>query len=149
MGLALGATLVSAQNLDVIKQRREVMRAIAAASTPNFKMMKGDQPFDLKVAQDNLQTMQEQLAKFKDLFPDNSMTGGDTDASSKIWSARTDFNAALEKSLAEMKAGAASIKDEASLKTEYMKVAQSCGNCHKSEEGFAPNLSVSFKKPKP
>ena len=149
MGISLGATLVSAQNLDVIKQRRETMRAVAAASAPNFKMMKGDLPFDLKAAQTNLQTMQEQLAKFKDLFPDNSKTGGDTDASPKIWTARNDFNTALEKMLAEVKNAAAAIKDEASLKTEYMKVAQACGTCHKSEDGFAPNLSVSFKKPKP
>ena len=45
--LAIGATVVYAQNADAIKQRREAMRAIAKAGGPSFKIMKGEAPFDL------------------------------------------------------------------------------------------------------
>ena len=37
--LAIGATAVYAQNLDAIKKRRDVMKAIATAGTVNFNMM--------------------------------------------------------------------------------------------------------------
>jgi len=67
--LAVGATMVWAQNLEVIKQRREVMRAIAKASVVNFKMSKGETPFDLATVQSNLKTMQDQISKFKRLVP--------------------------------------------------------------------------------
>ena len=81
VALGLGATFAYAQNLDVIKQRRAVMKAIATAGTPNFKMMKGEIPFDLATVQAGLKTYQGEAAKLKDLFPDDAKTGGDTDAS--------------------------------------------------------------------
>ena len=52
--LGIGATIVYAQNLDAIKSRRDVMRAIATAGTTNFKMMKGEAPFDLAKVQAGL-----------------------------------------------------------------------------------------------
>ena len=56
VALAVGATVVWAQNLEVIKQRREVMRAIAKASSVNFKMAKGETPFDLATVQSRVIT---------------------------------------------------------------------------------------------
>src|SRR5262249_42410712 len=94
--LAIAATAVWAQNLEVIKQRREVMRAIAKVSAVNFKMSRDQTPFDLATVQANLKTMQEEISKFKDLFPDNSKTGGGTDADASIWTARADFNKAVD-----------------------------------------------------
>ena len=52
--LGIGATVVYAQNLDAIKSRRDVMKAIATAGTINFKMMKGEAPFELAKVQDGL-----------------------------------------------------------------------------------------------
>jgi cytochrome c556 len=145
--LAVGATSVLAQNLDAIKQRREAMSAIGTLSTNNFKMMKGEAPFDLAKVQSALKTMNDNAAKFKSLFPADSKTGGDTAASPKIWQAKAKFEAAADKLAAEIKAAAGAIKDEATLKTEYMKVARSCGGCHKQEgDGFAPRLEESFKR---
>src|SRR5215813_14501000 len=91
--LGLGATVVLAQNLDAIKQRREVMKTIAKASSVNFKMMKGETPFELAKVQSGLQTFQEQFPKLKPLFPEDAKTGGDTDASPKIWQQRAEFEA--------------------------------------------------------
>ena len=48
VGIGVGTTLVLAQNLDAIKQRREVMKTIAKASSVNFKMMKGKSPSILR-----------------------------------------------------------------------------------------------------
>jgi cytochrome c556 len=145
-GVCVGATLVLAQNLDAIKQRREVMKTIAKASSVNFKMMKGETPFDLAKVQSGLQTFQEQFPKLKALFPEDAKTGGDTDASPKIWQQRAEFEAVINKFVADAKAAGGTIKDEASFKAEYPKIVNSCGNCHKEKDGFAPRLADSFKK---
>jgi cytochrome c556 len=144
--VVVGATVVSAQNLDAIKQRREAMRAIAKAGTPPFKMSKGELPFELAAVQAGLKTYQEQGAKLKNLFPDDSKTGGDTDAAPKIWTARSDFNKAVDTFIATAKKAAGAIKDETSFKAEYQNVVRSCGGCHKDTDGFSPRLADSFKK---
>jgi cytochrome c556 len=146
--VAVGATVVWAQNLEVIKQRREAMRAIAKASSVNFKMAKGETPFDLTTVQLNLKTMQDEISKFKGLFPDDSKTGGGTDADATIWTARPEFNKAVDNYVAAARTAASAIKDAASLKTEYLKlVRDGCGGCHKdTDDGFSPRLADSFKK---
>ena len=145
--LATGTIIAYAQNSDAITQRRAAMSNIAKAGTPPFKMSKGEEPFDLAKVQAGLKTYQTEGAKLKDLFPDNSKTG-DTDASPKIWSARAEFNAAIDTFIATAKTAAAAIKDEASFKAEYPKVVRSCGGCHKDADGFSPRLADSFKKMK-
>ncbi len=146
--LAVGATGVYAQNLDVIKQRREAMRALAGANTPMFKMTKGDEPFDLAKVQSSLKTVGEQLTKFKGMFPDNSKEGGGTDVSPKIWSARAEFDGIIDTYVANLKAAEGTIRDEASFKEAYPKF-NNCGGCHKATDGFTISLGESFKKPKP
>lgn len=147
--VAVGASFAYAQNLDIIKQRRETMRVIAGASSPNFKMMKGDVPFDLAAVQANLKTIEEQAAKFKTQFPDDSKTGGGTDVSPTIWTARAEFDGTIDKWIAAAKTAAAAIKDEATFKANYPAFSAGCGGCHKATEGFTIALGESFKKPKP
>jgi cytochrome c556 len=146
VGIGVGATVVLAQNLDAIKQRREVMKTIAKASSINFKMMKGEAPIDLAKVQSGLQTFQEQFPKLKGLFPEDSKTGDETDASAKIWQQRAEFEAVIDKFITDARAAAATIKDDASFKAEYPKIVNNCGNCHKEKDGFAPRLADSFKK---
>jgi len=149
IGLALAATVLHAQNLGVIEQRRNVMGNIAKASIKNFAMSKGDAPFDLSVLQANIKTMRDEMAKFKTLFPENSKTGGETDAAPKIWQAKSEFDAAIDKfqNVAQSIAGA--VKDDATLKAEYPKmVREGCNSCHKEADGFAPRLGESMKKMK-
>jgi cytochrome c556 len=144
--LGIGATVVYAQNLDAIKSRRDVMKAIATAGTINFKMMKGEAPFDLAKVQAGLKVYQDEAAKLKGLFPDDSKTGGDTDASPKIWQQRTQFNAAIDTFINGAKAAADAIRNEPTFKAEYPKVVMRCGGCHKDADGFSPRLADSFKK---
>jgi cytochrome c556 len=143
--LGTGTIMAYAQNQDAITQRRAVMKNIATAGSDPFKMTKGDVPFDLANVQAGLKTYQTEAAKLKNLFPDNSKTG-DTDASPKIWSARAEFNAAINTFIATAKSTADAIKDEATFKAEYSKAVRSCGGCHKDADGFAPRLADSFKK---
>ena len=143
--LATGTIMAYAQNQDAITQRRAVMKNIATAGSDPFKMTKGDVPFDLAKVQAGLKTYQGEGAKLKDLFPDNSKTG-DTDASPKIWSARAEFNAAIDTFISTAKSAADAIKDETTFKAEYPKVVRSCGGCHKDADGFSPRLADSFKK---
>lgn len=144
--LALGVTLVWAQNLDAIKQRREAMREIAKAGTPPFQMSKGEIPFELPKVEAALKIYQDQALKLKGLFPEDSRTGGNTDASAQIWTNRPAFEQEVETFIATAKAAAGAIKDEATFRAEYPKVVRSCGGCHKETDGFAPRLADSFKK---
>lgn len=150
-GLAVAGTAiqVSAQNLDVIKQRREAMRSITDQAFATSKMFKGEAPFDLAGVQSGLKSIQNVGAKLKDLFPEDSKTGGGTDASAKIWTARADFNAAVDKWVADAKTASAAITDEASFKTGYAPFSTSCGGCHKATDGFVPPIGELLKKPKP
>jgi cytochrome c556 len=129
--VAIGATIVQAQNMDVIKARKEAMKAQGAAAGVGAKMMKGEEPFSLEKAQGALKTYADESMKFKGLFPDDSKTGGETQALPKIWEAKADFAAKADKLVADAKAAQTAIKDEASFKTEWPKVMSNCGGCHK------------------
>ncbi len=143
--VALGATAVYAQNADAIKQRREAMRAIAKAGVVPFNMTKGEAPFDLAQVQAVIKSIEDNAPKFKAMFPDDSKTGG-TDATAKIWESRAEFNAVIDKWVSDAKAAGTAIKDEASFKVEYPKLAASCNSCHGQRGGFAPGLGDSFKR---
>jgi cytochrome c556 len=129
--IAVGATLVYAQNLEVIKQRRAAMKANGTAVGDLIKMSKGELPFDLVKVHASLKVFEEQAAKLKDLFPDDAKTGEDTAALPAIWEKKADFSARLDKLAADAKAAEGAIKDEASFKVELPKVAGDCGGCHK------------------
>lgn len=147
--LAVGATAVWAQNLGVVKERREAMRKITAESRALSDMSKGETPFDQAKAQAALKSIEVNVSKFKSLFPENSKTGGGTDASPKIWSERKEFEAVADKWVAVIKSASAAIKDAGTLKDEYAKVSSGCGGCHKPADGFAPRVGDLVKKPAP
>ena len=145
--LTFCAAAVSAQNLDAIKKRRELMQTIGKASLANFKMIKDEAPFNLATVQAGLKTFQDELPKFKALFPDDSHVGGGTDASPEIWRSRAKFEGNIDKFVADAKTVASAIKDEATFKAEYPKVPANCGLCHeRGGGGFAPRLGDSYKK---
>ncbi len=129
--LAVGATFAYAQNLDVIKQRKDSMKAVGGAAGAVAKIMKGEAAFDLATVQKSLATYQAEAAKQKGLFADDSKAGGETTALPKIWEAKADFFARMDKFASDAKATAVAIKDEASLKAEWPKVMSNCGGCHK------------------
>jgi len=129
--LVVGATIVLAQNTGAIKQRQDLMKANAGAAKEPSAMAKGDAPFDLAKIKASLKAIQEQAAKLKDLWPDDSKTG-ETRALPAIWETKADFLAGFDKFAADAKAAESAIKDEASLKAELPKVFANCATCHKA-----------------
>jgi cytochrome c556 len=128
--LAIGATVVLAQNAAVIDQRKQAMKAMVGAAKGPGGMAKGDAPFELPKVQASLKTIQETAAKAKGLFPDDTKTG-ETDALPAAFEKKADLLARLDKLGADAKAAEGAIKDEASFKAEWPKVVSNCGGCHK------------------
>lgn len=128
--IAVGATAVYAQSA-AIKQRQDVLKSFGAAMKAPGGMMKGDAPFDLAKVQASLKTLSEGAARLPTLFPDDSKTGGDTQALPVIWEKKADFEGGWKKLEAEAKVAATAITDEASFKTEWPKVGANCGACHR------------------
>jgi cytochrome c556 len=115
-----------------IADRKALMKEHSAAGRAPTAMTKGEAPFDLAQVKASLKKLQETAVKAKGLFPDDSKTGGETRALPVIWEKKAAFMAAFDKLGADAKAAEAAIKDEASLKTEWAKVAENCNSCHKA-----------------
>jgi cytochrome c556 len=128
--LAVGATAVFAQSA-AIKDRKELFKQIGGAAKVGGPMMKGEVPFDLVKVQGALKVYSDNAKKLKDLFPDDSKTGGDTEALPAIWEKKADFLGMMDKFDKDSAAAVVAIKDEASFKTEWPKVMANCGGCHK------------------
>jgi cytochrome c556 len=128
--VAVGATAVFAQSA-AIGQRKELFKQIGGAAKVGGPMIKGEAPFDLAKVQASLKTYADNAAKLKDLFPDDSKTGGETEALPSIWEKKDDFLALMAKFGKDATDAGAAIKDEASFKTEWPKVMANCGGCHK------------------
>lgn len=126
--LAFGATAVYAAS-DAIAQRQALMKANGKAATAIVGIMKGG-PFDLAVVQSSLQTFVDAGKKGPGLFPDDSKTGGDTEALPAIWENKTDFNARFAKLGADANDALAKVKDEASFKAIVPPIFDNCGGCH-------------------
>ncbi len=129
--LAVGTTLVLAQNPAAISQRKDAMKALGGAAKDPGAMAKGDAPFDLAKVQASLKTLQDVAAKGKTVFPDDSKTG-ETDALPAAFENKADLFAKFEKLGADAKAAATAIKDDGSFKSEWPKVTANCGGCHKA-----------------
>jgi cytochrome c556 len=128
--LAVGATAVFAQSA-AIGQRKELFKQMGGAAKVGGPMMKGEVPFDLAKVQASLKVYSDNAGKLKDLFPDDSKTGGDTEALPTVWEKKADFLAGMAKFGKDAADAGAAIKDEASFKTEWPKVMANCGGCHK------------------
>jgi cytochrome c556 len=128
--LAIGATVVLAQNAAGIAARKDAMKAFGGAAKGPGGMAKGDAPFELPKVQASLKTIQETAVKAKCLFGDDTKTG-ETDALPAAFEKKADLMARFDKLGADAKAAEGAIKDEASFKAEWPKVVSNCGGCHK------------------
>jgi len=129
--LALGATAVMAQNAAGIKARQEAMKAMGGAMKEPSGMAKGEVPFELAKVQASLKTIEDQAAKSKGLYGDDTKTG-ETDTLPAAFENKADLMAKFDKIAADAKAAQTAIKDEASFKAEWGKIGANCGACHKA-----------------
>ena len=128
--LAVGATLVHAQNAGAITERKTALKAMGGAMKEPGGMMKGDIPFDLAKVQASLKVLEDQATKLRGLFPDDSKTG-ETDALPVAFEKKADVMARFEKLAADAKDAQGTMKDEASFKAGFGKIGGNCGGCHK------------------
>jgi cytochrome c556 len=115
-----------------IKERKETMKGVGQATAPVGKMLKGEEKFDLAKVQLALKTYQDAAKKMPGLFPPDSKSGGETTVLPVIWDKKTEFDAGFKKLSDAAAAATTAIKDEATFKSEFPKVASNCGNCHKA-----------------
>lgn len=127
--LVVGVTASIAQG-DPIAARKAMMKGVGGAMGPMAAMMKGERPFDLATVKAGIETMNKASKGFAPLFPATAKTGGESTADEKIWSDAAGWSAALKKFDTDTTAALAAIKDEASFKAEFGKVAANCGGCH-------------------
>ena len=130
--LAIGVVGAVAQNIEVIKSRQAAYKAMAAATKGPSDMLKGAAPFDMKIVSASLDVYIDASKKLPGLFPEDSKTGNDTQALPVIWEKKSEFDALMTKFGTDATAAKASIKDEATFKTEFPKVVANCGACHRT-----------------
>ncbi len=127
--LIAGLSSVMAQS-DPIAERQEIMKKNNQEIRTLSNMQKGSVPFDLAKAQTALKGTSTDYKKVATLFPDNSQTGHETRARPNVWTDKAGFDAAMVKLISAAESAQASIKDEASFKTEFPKVSAACDSCH-------------------
>lgn len=128
--LALPA-LASAQNVEVIKERKANFKAMGDAAKPTGAMLKGEADFDIAAIKNAIQVYQEKAALQAKLFPDDSKEGEKTEALPVIWENKADFEERFVKLAEAAKAADTSITDEETFQAEWPKVMGNCGSCHK------------------
>lgn len=131
VAMLLGITAVAAQNLSVIKERKDHFEELGDAAKPVGAMFKGEKPFELKTVQSALTLIREKTDVLPGLFPDNSKEGEDTRALPAIWEDKADFEGRFKKLNTAAEAAQPAITDEASFRTAWKDVVGNCSGCHK------------------
>ncbi len=124
-------TCAKAQNLEAIKARKALLKEMGEATKVPGAMMKQEIPFDPAPVKAALAKFQANAPKIAKLFPDDSKTGGETEALPSIWENKADLTQRYEKLAAAAKAAETSITDEFSFQEEWPKVVGNCSACHK------------------
>ena len=134
LGVAAAMLLTTGvANADAISDRQAAMKKNGGAIGPLVKIMKGEMDYDPATVLASFTTMREDMDGFENLFPEDSMTGGDTTASPKIWEDMDGFKAAHAKFDADVEAAiAANPQDLAAFQAVFGTVAGNCGACHQA-----------------
>jgi cytochrome c556 len=122
---------VAVADQDPIAARKALMKANGDQAKIGAAMIKGAAPFDLDKVHKMFATFEDAAAKMPALFPNNSMTGGETAADPKIWENMDDFKARFAKLGTDVKDAAAKVTDLDSLKAAFGNIGKNdCGGCH-------------------
>ena len=116
----------------VIKQRQAIFDTFGEAVKEPGAMLRQERAFDLAVVQASLKAIAEGPPKLKSLFPEDSKTGGNTEALPTVWTMNADFMKLLDKLAIDAAAAQGAIRDEASFQREWGKVSANCRACHKT-----------------
>ena len=123
--------LASAASADPIADRQKLMKGIADATKVSAEMVQGKTPWDAAAAQGAMATIAANAEIFPTLFPAGTETGGDTEASPKIWEVKSDFDAISAKmATAAQAAGTAADGGLEAFKPAFGAMAANCKACH-------------------
>jgi cytochrome c556 len=135
--IVLGLSAAVAQQ-DVIKQRKDLMKANGAQAKIAADMIKGDKPFDLATVHKIFAQFQNAAQQMPGLYPPSSKDEAGSPAADKfsptgkVWDNMADFKARFAKFAADAKAADASVKDVATLKAALGNIGKNdCGACHR------------------
>ena len=130
-GAAVLAGPAIAQNLDAIKTRQQLMEDNGDATKAGGAILKGEAEFSAEKAQEIFSQMHDVAMKFGDYFPEDSKTGGKTEAAPAIWERPEEFDAALVKYQEDTQAALdAAPQDADAFKQAFGMVTQNCKGCH-------------------
>lgn len=136
LSLALaGSGVALAQDLHgeaAIAKRQDIMKGWAGLLKEPGGMLKGDTAFDLTKIQAALRAISTGAKEEVALYPDDSKTGGKTQALPVIWEKKEEFQGLYTKIGTDAETALGTIKDEATLKSEMPKVLGTCGACHRN-----------------
>ena len=114
-----------------IPARQELMKMNGAAMKAASQMAKGEKPYNEAEAAEAMKIIADDMDSFPGLFPADSMDGGDTRASPKIWEDMDGFKAAAAKAASNARAAQAAAADGVdAFKMALGAVGASCGSCH-------------------
>lgn len=130
--LCLGiATVAVAQEPQAARQ--QMMKDVGRSMGALAGIAKGEKPYDAEVVRASLTTMSEVSKTFADQFPAGSETGGDTEASPKIWADMDDFRAKDAQFGKDVEAALASMPgDQAAVGAALGVIGKNCGACHET-----------------
>jgi cytochrome c556 len=126
---------VAAAQQEVIKQRKDLMKANGDQAKIGAAMVKGEKPFDLAAVHKIFAAFEDAAAKMPDLFPENSKppanSTDDYNAGPKVWENMADVKDRFAKFGQDAKAADASVKDLDSFKAAFANIGKhDCGSCH-------------------
>jgi cytochrome c556 len=132
--LLLGVGAVVAQQ-DAVKLAQDQMKGNGKNAGALAAMVKGEKPYDQATVDAALAQFEDTIKKFPTLFPESMKglkTGGDYDASPKIWEDKAGFSehiASFSKAVTDAKA---SVKNLDTLKVALPAIGKQCGGCHET-----------------
>ena len=118
---------------DPITARKGLMKSMGAAAGVGGGMIKGEIPFDPKVAMLVLATANGVSHSLGSFFPEGSDAGMETTASPKIWEDMAGFSGRISEFQADTQAAFDSKPaDLEAFKAAFGSVAENCKGCHEN-----------------
>lgn len=116
---------------DPIEARKEIMSNVGGAAQIGGQMARGDREFDPATGLLVIRTFNSSIIGFRELFPEDSQTNGETRALPAIWENMADFLDHAESMRADTAAVIAdppeSLED---FRAAFGMVTNNCGACH-------------------
>jgi cytochrome c556 len=134
--IVLGLTAAMAQQ-DVIKERKDLMKANGDQAKIATAMAKGEKPFDLAAAHKIFSQFEDAAGKMPNLYPANSKSEAGSPVADKftptdkVWTDMDDFKKRFAKFGDDAKKANETVKDLDSFKAAIGNIGKNdCGGCH-------------------